>query len=41
MMRDIKFGITLLITSLILMVSMPCVSAELFGDANGDKPYKR
>lgn len=37
MMRDIKFGITLLITSLILMVSMPCVSAELFGDANGDK----
>jgi peptide/nickel transport system substrate-binding protein len=37
MMRDIKFGITVLITSLILMVSMPCVSAELFGDANGDK----
>jgi peptide/nickel transport system substrate-binding protein len=37
MMRDIRFGITVLITSLILMVSMPCVSAELFGDANGDK----
>jgi peptide/nickel transport system substrate-binding protein len=36
-MRDIRFRIIFLITSVILMVSMPCVSAELFGDANGDK----
>ena len=36
-MRGIRFGITVLIISVILLVSMPSVNAELFGDANGDK----